>query len=179
MKKRVYLGKWYLLSIVIFILAFPPVVYFLGVLSDLFSFGEAGSVEIRNIVLISAFPVIVLFIIWHRQLVLFYVFDDEGMQASVFKRVVSSIKWEEISVVGLAPVKFDARWNGYVSGMANQTYLVFSTDRIRDDYEHNAKKNFCIWRPVNRIYAAILPHLDKLLEEHQEEVRKFFEKKGE
>ena len=179
MKRKVYLGKWYLVFIGMFVFLFPVFAYYIGMIGGLYVLAGASAKTIVFNYLqclgFTALPVGIMIILWHRQILELYVFSDDGMRLIRCKKTIKTIGWSEIREVKRVPVRFDARFNFYVAN--RNEFLVFSTNHLFDDYKKNAKLNFCIWRPNAQMNNAITPYLSRLQEQHQEEVKKFFEKK--
>jgi len=181
MKSKIYLGK-------------PLIVFLLSVLAiaTLISFIVGISVDsvgiLRALVLFAAIIIIPLmfFLIgileWWNSIFGFLVVDDEKMMYTSFRKVKKSINWSEIKEVKkvntnreeIMELSTKVRYR-----MIDKKYIAFSCNEIRDNYEDNFKTNFCIFSPDKRIYKAILPHLDKLQEQHRIEIERFFNKEKE
>lgn len=175
MKKRIYLGRWYIMFIVIFMILTSLFAYHIGVLTERFVFeGEDTQTILSNYLeaLGMAAVLSILFIpIWHRHLTEFFIIDDEGMKiVSIFgKKLSRSIKWDEINRVEFILLKSgDTRHANLNFSLIHyfkrcNSYLVFATKQVYTDYKNNRDNNFCIFSPNKRIYKVISSYFDKHL----------------
>jgi len=139
--------------------------------------------EIRMLFFLGGFSfgwIFLMIFATHKNLLSLFIIYDEGMRYTYLSKVTKTIKWNEINEIKILKIqkseykKMPNKIYRHVGGI--DRYLVFSTNKILDTFETNYNSNLCIWKPNKKIYTAITPHLPKLQEQHQEEIKKFFEK---
>ena len=178
MEARVYLGK----SFIGFLWKTLVVVMAISIIAEIFFDSPLELHLILRILILGGGLIMIPYIfaairfLEERHSVFSYFeVNTEGMRITRFKNIRESISWEEIKKVDILQFNMSTE-DAKIYYATGRKYLVFSSNEIFPRPKENHKSNFCIFKPNKDIYKSILPHLSKLSEEHQEEVKKFFKK---
>ena len=167
MENKIYLGKQYLISLVIgaFMIIVP--ICIVGIIRAID--GNIQTLWLAMLFIVFSLCGIFGIVIFDRKISLGYlIVNDEGMRYTIWKKTVKEIKWSEVSKIQLVQ---NSSSHSFLTGSTGTFYLVFIRKEVFGDLKSNIENNFCIAEPNlakkgairrdKRMYALLIPHLEK------------------